>query len=151
MAHCAQCGAPLAEGSTCIEYLHELLALEARVGGGPGELTHFLAVAAYNLQHPSMFTPAVLAGLRTTFGDVLAGRATIADARQRARAGAEGAVRVIRRPDTPIPPDEVTVLRAWPTRWSVTVRDVCRVSPRDYAGAVRRWATAVGVELPESW
>ena len=150
MAHCAQCGASLADGRACTEYLHELLALETQVSGGPGELTHFLAVAAWNLQHPSRFTPAVLAGLRTTLGDVLAGRATIADARQRARAGAEGSVRVIRRPDTPMSPDEAAALRAWPTRWSVTVRDVCRVPPHEYADAVLRWATAVRVELPES-
>ena len=112
-------------------------------------MSHFLAVASYNLQHPSMFVPAALFGLRRTFADVLAGRATIDDARRRARAGADGATRVLRRPEDQTSDTDQAVLRAWPITWPMTVVDVCRVAPEQYEAQVRAWATAVGETLRE--
>jgi hypothetical protein len=144
-ATCPDCGVALPEGGACIDYFHELLVLEANVPGGPGELPHFLAVATYNLQHASGFMPSALLGLRGTLHDVLGGRATLGDARRRARAAADGSTRVRRRPDTVLSDGELELLRAWPTTWSMTVLDVCRVQPEEYVERVRRWA-AVTVE-----
>src|SRR5688500_7852208 len=96
---CSECGAPLPSGD-CRQSLHELLALEAQVPGGPGELPHFFTVAAYNLQHPSVFEPDVILGLRESLVDALAGRVDIDDLRRRARYGAEGNKRVLRRNDS---------------------------------------------------
>ena len=140
---CPECGAPLHEKSSCQEYLHELLFLEAQVPGGPGAEPHFLAVASFNLQHPSAFLPSALEGLRRTVADVLGGRATLDDARRRARHGASGETRVRRRADTVLSDDDQRVLRAWPTSWPVTVLEVCRVPPARYVESVRRWATSV--------
>ena len=146
-AACPECGAPLDEWATCGDYLHEMLVLESRIPGGPGEEPHFLAVASYNLQHPGSFVPAALVGLRHTLADVVTGRATVADARRRARAGADGATRVRRHADTVLTAEDRAMLDAWPTAWPLTVRDVCRVAPAAYAPAVRAWAAAVVATL----
>jgi hypothetical protein len=143
MNACAECNAALEPGLSCRDYFHELLALEARVPNGPGTLAHFLAVASYNLQHPSGFVPSVLAGLRRTLADVLGGRATMDDARRRARDGAEGAKHVVRRPGDALSEEDERFLREWPKRWTMTVRDVCQVEPGQYVERVREWASAV--------
>jgi len=114
---CPECSAALPENGSCQGYLHELLFLEAQVPDAPGAEPHFLAVASFNLQHPSSFLPSVLMGLRGTVADVLAGRATIDDARRRARHGASGATRVRRRADTILSKRDQDMLRAWPTAW----------------------------------
>jgi hypothetical protein len=140
---CPECGAALPRTGSCQEYLHELLLLEAQVPGAPGAEPHFLAVASFNLQHPSTFLPSVLTGLQRTVADVLAGRATVDDARRRARHGADGTTRVRRRPETVLSSDDQLVLRAWPTTWPITVLDVCRLPPEKYVESVRRWAASI--------
>lgn len=109
-AACPECGAPLPQGGSCEEYVHELLALESGVPGAAGAVPHFFAVASYNLQHPLGFTPAALSGLRRTLADVLAGTARIDDARRRASASAEGATRVRRRADAVLSDDDKALL-----------------------------------------
>jgi hypothetical protein len=149
---CAECGAALAPGRVCLDYFHDLLAIEAEVPGAPGGEPHFLAVATYNLQHPSGFVPAALVGLQRSIADVLAGQATVADVLRRARAAAEGPTRIQRRTDTELTEAERGVLRAWPTRWTMTVRDVTESPPARYVERVRAWAMAVSralVSLPE--
>ena len=138
---CAECGAMLPESGACVTLLHELLALEARVDGAAGGVPHFLAVATYNLQHPSTFTENALAGLRRAVEDVLHGRATIAEVRRRAGAGARGTARVKRRDgERPTDADRASSA-AWPTHWPTTVLDVCRLAPEQYVDHVTRWAT----------
>ena len=144
---CNDCGAELAEGKSCEDYFHELLAVESQVPGGPGELPHFFAVASYNLQHPSVFIPDVLAGLRRTLADILAGRATVDDARRRARHGAEGATPVLRRAETVLSAQDEALLATWPRQWPMTVRDVCGVPPEQYVERVRLWAMSVSNAL----
>jgi hypothetical protein len=146
-AACVECGAPLPPGGACIDYFHELLALESRIPGGAGERPHFLAVAAYNLQHPSGFTPAMLRGLRRTFADVLDGRASVDDAWQRARYAADGPTRVRRRSGDALSDDDRAMLAAWPSAWGATVLDACRARPEEYADRVQRWAAAVSAQL----
>ena len=144
---CPECGAALESGRTCRDYFHDLLALEAEVRDAPGAEPHFLAVAAYNLQHPSSFTPAALVGLQHTVADVLLGRATLADARQRARAAAEGPVRVRRRAGEEVTAAEQAMLAAWPTAWALTVRDVIAGGADRYVERVSAWARAVTTTL----
>jgi hypothetical protein len=131
----------LPEGGACRDHFHELLALEAQVPGGPGELPHFLAVACYNLQHPAQFTPEVLEGLRGALADVLAGRATLEDIRRRTRDAVNGPTRVLRRLDEP------GDTAGWPTEWPLTIAHACRAAPEDYAPRVREWAKAVSAAL----
>jgi hypothetical protein len=139
---CPECGAALDTGRTCRDYFNDLLALEWQIEGGPGARAHFLAVASYNLQHPSQFTGEMLAGLRQTLADVLAGRATIADARSRARAATDGPTRVRRRSgDADHPPEH------WPTQWPMTIRDVCAVPASRYLEQVQAWAASVDASL----
>jgi hypothetical protein len=138
MTRCEECGAPLEAGRACRDYFNDLLAREWEVPGGPGEVAHFLAVASYNLQHPSAFEPEPLSGLGQTLSDILAGKATIAEARRRARKATEGPNRVRRRPGDPARQPE-----DWPSQWSMTVRDVCDSPPDRYIQRVRDWAVSV--------
>jgi len=142
---CPECSASLGDSGSCRDHFHEMLALEAQaqLPFAAGTMTHFLAVASYNLQHPSAFVPAALFGLRRTVADVLAGRSTLDDARRRARAAADGPTRVLRRPEEQPSDADQAVLRAWPNEWSMTVLDVCRVPPEQYETRVRAWAAAV--------
>ena len=146
-ARCAECGAALSDGRTCREYFYELLALEAQVPGAQGGEPHFYAVASYNLQHPAGFMPAMLVGLHRTVADVLAGRATVADALRRARTATDGPTRVHRRADAVLSDADRAMLREWPTTWAMTVRDVRAVSAERYAEQVRAWATVVTTAL----
>ena len=135
---CGECGAPLDPGRSCRDYFNDLLALEWRVPGGPGDRAHFLAVASYNLQHPLQFTPDMVTGLRETFGDVLSGRATVADALARARAETDGPTRVLRNAADP-----AIRIAGWPTHWPMTVRDVCDAPVSSYLERLQAWATSV--------
>jgi hypothetical protein len=139
-ARCAECGAELPESGACIALFHELLALEAQVTDAPGGVPHFLAVATYNLQHPSTFTLPALAGLRRAVADVLHGRATIAEVRRRASAGAGGATRVKRHSEDAPDRAEHASRKGWPTHWPSTVADVCRLAPEQYIDHVTAWA-----------
>ncbi len=144
---CNDCGAELAEGKSCEDYFHALLAVESQVPGAAGELPHFFAVASYNLQHPSAFMPAALTGLRRTLADILAGRAKVDDARRRASYEAEGATPVLRPAGTVLSAQDEALLAPWPRQWPMTVRDVCGVPPEQYVERVRLWAMSVSNAL----
>lgn len=144
---CPECGTPLPPGRTCRDEFHEMLAVESHVPFAPGGEPHFFAVASYNLQHPSGFVPAMLIGLQRTLADVLAARATIADARRRAGEGAAGAARVRRDASTPLAPAEAALRDAWPTRWPLTVRHVIEGGPSEYVARVRELAESVVATL----
>jgi hypothetical protein len=137
---CDECGAAVPEGGTCRDNLNALLLLEWQISRGPGDLAHFYAVAAYNLQHPrSMdFTVRAVSGLRAALLDSLEGRATLDEIRLRARRGASAAGRVTRRPGDP----DVR----WPAPdWPMTIADVLGVEPEltAYSERVTRWARSV--------
>lgn len=135
---CTECGAPVPAAGACRDHFHALLALEWEVPGGPGEDVHFYAVAAYQIQHPIASNVAVpaLDGLVATLRDVLDGRASIADARLRARAGAAAAGRVTRREGDAVPPKRVAT-------WPIVVTDVLEGGVAGYRERVVRWARAV--------
>jgi hypothetical protein len=139
-AHCAECGAAIADQASCRDHFDALLALEWQIPGGPGALPHFFAVASYALQHPDgmRFTAEAVEGLRRAVADALAGRATVDELRRRARAGARAAGRVTRREHDPQVRWEVA-------RWPVTVCDVVSVSleRERYAERVSHWARSV--------
>ena len=137
--NCPECGAALAPERSCRDYFHELLALEWQIPGAPGGEAHLLAVGTYNLQHPSGFVPLALVELCQTLGDVLAGRATVDDALQRARR-ADGSTRVRRHPDSVLSEEDRRLLNAWPTSWPTTVRDVGDSGLDRYEHNVRVWA-----------
>ena len=141
IAHCPECGAPLADERSCRDYFHDLLALEWQIPGATGGEPHLFAVGTYNLQHPSSFLPTALVQLGRTLGDVLAGRAGVGDALERARR-ADGSTRVRRHADTILTAEDRRLLTAWPTRWATTVRDVSDHGAEGYADNVRAWAAS---------
>lgn len=145
---CAECGAAIADQASCRDHFDALLALEWQIPGGPGALPHFYAVATYGLQHPvgMGFTVEAVEGLRLAVADALAGRASVAELRRRARAGARAAGRVTRRAHDPEVRWEVA-------RWPMTVADVLSVPPERerYAEEVSRWAGSVLHTLDERY
>lgn len=146
-AHCPECGLPLAPARTCRDYFHDMLGVESEVPFAQGGEPHFFAVASYNLQHPSGFVPAALVALHCTVADVLAGRATIADARRRAGQGTAGATRVKRDESSPLSPEDESLRRAWPTAWPVTVQHVISGGSEEYIARVRELAQSVVLTL----
>lgn len=145
---CPECGAPLADERSCRDYFHELLALEWQIPGASGGEAHLFAVGTYNLQHPSGFVPAALVELCRTLADVLAGRASVDDALQRARR-ADGSTRVRRHPGTVLSDEDQRLVDAWATRWPMTVRDVREAGLEGYEESVRAWAATTVQALGE--
>ncbi len=134
---CPECGASVAEGESCRDNFHALLALEAQVPEAAGALPHFYAVACYALQHPEGmgYTERALADLRVGVGEALDGRAGIAQLRERARRVASGG-RVMRKPGDEVPRWRVE-------RWPMTVADVCAGGVEGYAERVAEWARSI--------
>lgn len=134
---CPECGAHVPADATCQANLYALLALEWEIPGGPGEITHFLAVASYGLQHPESmgYTGKTIENLRSAVADVLGGVATIADVRRRVGYAARQAGGTTRRGDDAVP--------RWPVaRWPVIVSDVSSGGIEGYGKRVEEWARA---------
>lgn len=99
---CSECGAPLADGGTCIQQFHSMRLLEHEVSADPvatgsdrGKIAHFYAVSSYVLQPPKSmnYTAEALGDLRPTVAERLAGKVTVAAMRTRvcrARMGRPG-------------------------------------------------------------
>ncbi|NJO82516.1 MAG: hypothetical protein HC828_06610 [Blastochloris sp.] len=133
MTTCPECGAAHNDGLTCEARFHLLLAWEAQ--DAALQQVHFLTVASYNLQHPAMFQPAALAGLRSAFRAYLRDGVPISAVRAAMRPSVDGATKVLR----PIA-ERQPVLRTWP----MTIADV--TLPDQPAGAAERvqaWAQAI--------
>lgn len=137
-AQCEECGAPLPYNGTCRENLNALLAIEWDIPGGPGELAHFLAVAAFGVQHPALmgYTQDTLDGLVSAVRDVTQADATIQDIRRRVRYAVRQAGRVTRRGDDPTP---VHVVQTWP----IVITDVIAQGTSNYGANVAEWARSV--------
>lgn len=130
---CPECGAPRVEGLDCWGQLGGIIAWES----GRPELfaVHFLTVAAYNLQHPAMYEPEAIAGLRATLDEVLSQGLAIEEILRRTRKTYDGARRV-RRAEAERRP----VLRSWP----MTIADVyLPEQPEGAADRVRAWARSI--------
>src|SRR5262245_5030345 len=135
---CPECHAPVPDGGSCRDNFHALLLLESEIPGGPGDVSHFYAVASYALQHPESmgYTAEALAGLRACVADHLDGRASLDAVRRQIRRGAEGAKRVIRRAGDEVGRWQVEGLR-------MTVADVCAGGIERYGERVERWARSI--------
>lgn len=144
---CRECGAPLpgSLGNDCRAHLHAVLALEAQIPGGPGMMAHYLAVTAYNLQHPAAFTPEARRHMLDGLAGALAGELTVEALRRRARRSYDGPVRVLR--ERGVGPGDANnePVAGWPVEWSVTVMHAlgAELDPESYYSRVREWAEAV--------
>jgi hypothetical protein len=141
---CAECGAPLSDGESCIDRFHAMLGLENEfitslaADGDRGKVAHFHAVSSYALQHPEgmQYTREAIEGLRRNVADQLAGRATLPDLLARVRRGSNGARRVARREDDEVP--------GWPVRaWPLTVAHLLAGGAPGYDVRAAGWARSV--------
>ena len=146
MPLCPDCGAAIANGSTCRAMFDELLAHEYAFPASFGAV-HHLTVAAYYLQHPHGHSRAVIDGWRTIIAESLDGLATPAEILRRARARSGERVKV-REPGAE-PPE------GWPRSWPRTVADVV-VPPGETPDAdghnhrVRQWAASIRETLEKA-
>jgi hypothetical protein len=135
---CPECGAPIPNDGSCRDNFHALLLLESQVSGGPGELPHFYAVSCYALQHPISFNykAETLNGLCQSLVEVLDGRLTLPQLRQRTRRAADGSTRITRRPGDEIP-------NWYDGPWPMNVSDILAAGVDGYIAAVQQWARSV--------
>jgi hypothetical protein len=143
MPLCPDCGALLADGSTCRAMFDALLAHEYAFPASFGAV-HHLTVSAYYLQHPRGFSRAAIDGWRAIIAESLDELTPPAEFLRRARARS-GASAKVREPGAE-PPE------GWPRSWPMTVADV--VGPPgetpDASGhndRVRRWAASIRATL----
>jgi len=144
---CPECGSPLPESGSCKAYLDEALLVEWSIPGGPGNRAHFLAVASFNLQHPAGFEREVIERLRESHAEVRAGRLRIEDLVRETRRRTNGPQRVMRGALADPSLSREHLDQRWPTSWPMTVLDVCRVEPGEYAARVEEWASATARAL----
>jgi hypothetical protein len=142
-SRCYECGAPVAEGVSCIDHFHALLLLEREVVFDPtasnrGEVVHFYAVSSYVLQHPEAmsYTAEALAAARRNMADHLAGEIGLAELRNEIRRAVNGSARIMRRPGVEAP--------RWPvTTWPLTVSYVLSGGAQEYVDRVIAWAESI--------
>ena len=134
---CQECGAPIPDGGSCRDNLHDLLALEWDVPGGAGTVAHFFAVSSYGLQHPvsMQYTVEAIAWLKSAVTQALETGCSIESLRASARAQGRDA-HVTRRDGDPVADWSVE-------RWTSTVADILAGGVDGYAERVRSWAAAV--------
>jgi hypothetical protein len=137
---CPECGASLAEASTCEELFHRALAMEWN--DPPHTSTaHHLLVLTYLVQHPAAFTgegrAAFIASLISAIDGELSGAELLALNR---RLLAEPRSWRFRLPEAGLPH-----LR----RWALTIADVIGGPAGELPQRVWRWARHVRQELHE--
>jgi hypothetical protein len=90
------------------------------------------------LQHPVSFnyTAVTLSNLHQSLTDVLDGRITLPQLRQRTRQAANGSTRITRRPDDDIP-------QWYDGSWPMNVSHVCAAGAAGYIEAAQLWAKSV--------
>lgn len=120
MTQCEDCGASVAEGSTCRGMFEQLLAHEYAFPEAFAAV-HHVTVATYSLQHPRGFSRDAIRMWQVIIGESLDGLSTPENFLERARAHFVRGLRV-RQPGAE-PPE------GWPRVWPVTVADV--VAPPD--------------------
>ena len=134
---CQECGAPIPDGGSCRDNLHDLLALEWDVPGGAGTVAHFFTVSSYGLQHPvsMQYTVEAIAWLKSAVTQALETGCSIESLRASARTHGQDA-HVTRRDGDPVADWGVE-------RWTSTVADILAGGVDGYAERVRTWAAAV--------
>lgn len=130
---CSECGAVLAEGSTCQWIFDEFLSLEF-TNAEYGKV-HFLTVTCFMLQH-GRYSDEAFVWARSTLRAYLNEQLTPQQIRQRAAKETDGVTRtwkVTRRADAPPLPN---------VAWSMTIADVAQSvqSPEKYCARIEQWA-----------
>ena len=148
VSRCSECSAITAADSECRDRFHALLAFERSIPEGVGESTHFLAVAAYVLQHSvSMdYSNDGLEVLRASLEDLLSGTRTLVEIRTRMGNRFEGDRRIRAASD-----ESVT---DWHRNgWTMFVTDVInddKLTVEIYRERVDAWARSVAETLAAS-
>jgi hypothetical protein len=132
---CAECGAALSNGVTCLDCFHQLLAFENENPRAFGAV-HHLTVASFYLQHPRGYTAEALAMWKSLLADAISQGTKPVEFLRRARERFEGATRA-RDPQAVAP-------TGWPTEWPMSVGDVIQPGDApavdDYISRAMEWA-----------
>lgn len=132
--HCAECGAQLAEGSSCADLFHQMLYWENEEPAR-GEV-HHLMVLCYHLQHPSLYSAEGLAVSRRLLADFVERGLNPAEVRLQNRNAVDSGQRdwsITARPGNQGAYEK-------PIAWSMTAADVVDGGADAYLYNVRAWA-----------
>lgn len=145
---CHECGAPLPADGDCWSRVNDLLEIEIRALAPldleVGKRAHFIAIATYQLQHPSRLTLPILERLRASIAEMLDPNARpIEELRRDMARVTNGSQRVRSR----APASDRLPVPHWPPQWTMTVMDVIATSDHAYPTEVARWAIATLSDL----
>ena len=141
IAHCPECGAPLADGHTCAGDFHQMLFWEnERPALGA---VHHLMVLCYHLQHPSLYSAAGLQHARGLLASFVAEGLSPEDVRQRQRAVVDSGGR---RWSVTARPGNHGAYQP-PPLWTMRAADVVAGGMDNYVANVRSWAKSIAEAL----
>jgi hypothetical protein len=143
MNKCPECGADWSGGETCTDQFYTMLAWEL-----DHQLydVHHLMVIAYNLQHPSVYSPQTLEDVKGMLVAFLEQGVTPQQMRQKIKRLVDSSVRTHKITGTA----EAHGEHAQPVTWTMTAFDVTAAGIEQYYASVRAWAWSVLRALRES-
>ncbi len=136
-SRCPECGATWGDGLTCEAAFYQMLFWENEEPSR-GEV-HHLAVLAYHLQHPSLYSPeGLIYGIRL-LEDFVGGRVSTEQVRKNNRTKVDSGQRQwkIRAK----PGNEANY--SHPVAWHITAVDVVKAGADRYVDSVRAWAQSI--------
>lgn len=134
---CPECNAPLIDEFSCWDTLGLLLSWES--DDTELQKVHFLTVATYNIQHPSLFQEEAIKELRKLHRKYIDNEITINEIRIIVGKLAKGDKRVLK---------SITERVIIPQKWKMTIADVYIPDMKEEApDRVRRWAKSIHHDL----
>lgn len=143
ISHCPVCGAACSEGETCIDHFHMM---------GYWELeyllydVHHLMVACYYMQHPHLYSPEALDGMKKMLVQFVEEGVMPQEMRREISGKVNSSVRKYKIAGTA----ESFGKYEHPVQWKMTVADVIAAGIDNYYDSVRKWAVSMLESLRES-
>jgi hypothetical protein len=140
---CPECGAVWTEERTCQDDFYQMLYWEAEFPAY-GVVHHYM-VLCYHLQHPSLYSPAMLDGAKQMLVDFLAGT-TPAEMREFLRDKVDSGKRDWKIRGT----GDAHGAYPYPVHWTMTAHDVVLAGADYYVESVQVWAESMAEALKVS-
>src|SRR5579859_452986 len=134
---CPECGTAWDAGRTCQDDFQQMLAWESEHPSFWA--VHHLMVLCYHLQHPSLYSPAGLAGARALLVEFVEHQATPEEIRRRNRRRLDSSKRQWKIKGTPAAHGSYN----FPVPWPMTAAHVIAGGVDHYCANVRAWAESI--------
>ncbi len=142
---CPECGAAWRDNLTCQDHFHQILSWESEYPDQT-RAVHHLLVLCYHLQHPHLYSPQGLEGVKQLLAAFVEQRATLQDTRRRQRSAVDSGKRAWKITGTPAAQGAY----ARPVHWPITVGDMTAGDLDGYSGRVQAWARSALAALKAS-